>query len=287
MKQKSMLARLLAVLMMVTGLAAPALAADAQQDLVCLGGDLTDAQRDTVWNLLGMDRNAVKVVEVHIEDEKALLGKYVPAEKIGSRSLSSVGIHMTGSGSGISVSTHNITWVTAEMYSSAMATAGITDAQVTVVAPVGVSGTAALAGIFKAYETAANSTLSEQAKDVASEELVSTGELGEAIGKDEAAELIAMIKQKVVEAGLDDPEKIRTVIEEAAQQLGITLTEEQIQMLIDLMLKIGQLNIDPEQFSNALNSLYNGWKQLESKGLFEALKELINRFFNWIGSLFS
>ena len=50
------------------------------------------------------------------------------------------------------VTTSNITWCTPEMYISALATAGITDAKVVVAAPFEVSGTAALTGVYKAYE---------------------------------------------------------------------------------------------------------------------------------------
>ena len=45
-------------------------------------------------------------------------------------------------GSGMSVTTSNITWCTGEMYISALATAGITDARIVVAAPFEVSGTA-------------------------------------------------------------------------------------------------------------------------------------------------
>lgn len=94
------------------------------------------------------------------------------------------------------------------MYASALATAGVKDAEVKVACPVKVSGTAALAGIFKAYE-ATSGELSDIAKETATEELVTTGELGDIIGQEQAAELIAMIKQKILELGYDNPDTVR------------------------------------------------------------------------------
>lgn len=52
----------------------------------------------------------------------------------------------------MTVNTSHITYCTSQMYISALATAGITDAKITVTAPFDVSGTAALTGVYKAYE---------------------------------------------------------------------------------------------------------------------------------------
>ena len=59
---------------------------------------------------------------------------------------------MLGDEAGITVETHNIDWVTGDMYRGALLTAGIYDANIIVAAPFDVSGTAALLGIYKAYE---------------------------------------------------------------------------------------------------------------------------------------
>ena len=48
----------------------------------------------------------------------------------------------------------NINWVTDAMYTNALITAGVKDAEIQITAPFKVSGTAALTGLMKAYETA-------------------------------------------------------------------------------------------------------------------------------------
>ena len=125
-----------------------------------------------------------------------------------------------------------------------MATAGIENAGVIAAAPFPVSGTAALTGIMKAFEEITGEELDEEAKKVANEELVTTGDLGEDIGKDEAAALIKEIKERIVRERIKDPEDIKRIILEIAKELNIQLTEEQINQIIELMKKISQLDLD-------------------------------------------
>lgn len=68
------------------------------------------------------------------------------------------------------VQTHNISRITDEMYLNALMTAGVKDAKVYVTAPFEVSGTAALTGLMKAYETTSGEKISEDVKKVANEE---------------------------------------------------------------------------------------------------------------------
>ena len=149
------------------------------ESFVCYGDDLNSEQFEKVMNLLGADLSKDQLIKVTIDDEKALLGSIISADKIGSRSLSSARVTLTGEGTGISVTTQNINWVTSSMYSSALATAGVDNARIVVAAPVEVSGTAALAGILKAYESAASTQLSDEAKAVAGSEMVLTGDLAD------------------------------------------------------------------------------------------------------------
>ena len=82
-------------------------------------------------------------------------------------------------GSGLSVTVNNVSWCTPDMYRNAFTTAGITDARITVAAPFPVSGTAALAGIYKAYEDMTGQKLDTAVKDVGTQELTVTGTEGE------------------------------------------------------------------------------------------------------------
>ncbi|MGI6316265.1 MAG: DUF1002 domain-containing protein [Christensenellales bacterium] len=261
---------------------------------VCLGYNLTEKQKEQVLKYMGLtmsEAEAIGIVYVHIEDEHALLDSYISADKIGSRSLSSVYIVMEEEGYGIRVDTHNINWVSPSMYTNALITAGIANAKVIVAAPLSVSGTAALAGVYKAYESASGVELSESAKDAASAELITTGELGELFGSEEAAALMAEIKAEVLEKSLTNPDEIRKAIRDIAAAQNISLTDEQVEQILEVIQKIAALDIDPQQFFQQIVRFKQNMDTLQQKNQ-EALSvvQKIVQFFiklgDWLRNLF-
>ena len=261
------------------------------ESFVCYGDDLNSEQFEKVMNLLGADLSKDQLIKVTIDDEKALLGSIISADKIGSRSLSSARVTLTGEGTGISVTTQNINWVTSSMYSSALATAGVDNARIVVAAPVEVSGTAALAGILKAYESAASTQLSDEAKAVAGSEMVLTGDLADMIGSDDAVELLVMVKNAIAEYHLDDYDSLRPYVEQGAKQLGVQLTEDQIDQITKLGVQIAKLDLDPEKLAGQLNGLVDNIQKIQkvqqsAGSIFTNIKTAVQGFFNWIGSWF-
>src|SRR5699024_5588316 len=105
-------------------------------------------------------------------------------------------------------------------------TAGVEDADVYVTAPVEVSGTAALTGLIKAYEIAAEIEIPEEQKQVANEEMVKTAELSDSIGIEEATELMNRIKEEIAKNPVETEDDLRELIRRIAEELGITLTDE-------------------------------------------------------------
>jgi hypothetical protein len=117
-----------------------------------IAADLSEEEIAQVYQAFGVSRGSVIELRVTNQEERQSLEGYVAPSLIGSRAISSVYVELLPSGSGMDVSTYNITWCTPAMYMSALATAGITAAKIVVAAPYGVSGTAALTGVYKAYE---------------------------------------------------------------------------------------------------------------------------------------
>ena len=261
------------------------------KSFTCYGNDLTSEQFTTVVKLLGTDVGNDTLIAVTHEDEVSLLGNVVSADKIGTRALSSARVTLAGEGTGISVTTHNITWVTPSMFSSALTTAGVENAVIVVAAPMEVSGTAALAGILKAYEVAADKTLSAEAKEAAGSEMVLTGELSDLIGSEDAVELLAMVKQAIADYHLDDYNSLRPYVVEGAKQLGVELTEEQIDQITALGVKIAKLDLDPDKLANSLNGFIDNIQKIEkakqsTQSIFSGIKNAVQGFFSWIGSWF-
>ena len=142
---KKLLAVFLAVCLL-TGLGS-AFALDAGEARAVIGSDLTDEQAATVYSSFGVRRGDVPELKVTNAEERQYLDGLVDSAVIGTRSISCVYIEILPAGSGLDVSTNNITWCSKEMYINALVTAGIDDARVIVSAPWAVSGTAGLTGI--------------------------------------------------------------------------------------------------------------------------------------------
>jgi uncharacterized protein YpuA (DUF1002 family) len=264
---------------------------DEGKTVVSLGANLSADQKEQILKLFGVKREEAEIIEVTNQEERSYLEGMVSDKKIGNRAISSAYVEVLGEGRGILVETHNINWVTREMYANAMATAGVENAHVIAAAPFSVSGTAALTGVMKAFEKATGEKLSEEGKKAANEELVTTGELGEDIGKDKAASLVKGVKERVVREKVKDPEKIRDIIIDVAGDLNINITQQNMDQLADLMEKISHLDLNVDQISGQLQNISRGLDKVgqtinENKGIFQQILDAIKGFFAWLARVF-
>ena len=233
---------------------------------LALGADLSDDQKNTVLSLMGIDPANLanyNVTYVTNAQEHQYLDSYVDSSKIGSKSWSSVVIVKRKKGNGLNISTNNITYCTVGMYKNALTTAGITDADIIVAGPKPISGTAALVGIFEAYEAMTGEAVQDNVVDAALNELVVTGELEASIQgltDQEVEEFIAYIKSLIAEKGLTDEKSINEAIDEACDKYGVTLSDDERQKIVDLLLKITSLGLDLSGLVDYAASLYNSFK---------------------------
>ena len=183
-----------------------------------IGADLTEQNIADVYAAFGISRGSVAELEVTNADEREYLTGYVDDSLIGTRAISCVYIELMPEGSGLDVTTSNISWCKPEMYVSALATAGITDARVIVAAPFEVSGTAALTGVYLAYEDITGETLDETAKLVGTQELTMTAELADQIGSFDSVEIVNELKLILDETQNMTDDELRAQIEEIASQ---------------------------------------------------------------------
>ena len=206
----------------------------AQDSRAVIGADLTEEQIKTVYQLFGVSRGSVSELTVTNAEERQYLEGLVDEKVIGHYAISCVYVKLLDEGEGLNVDTYNISWCTAEMYKNALVTAGITDAKIVVAAPFEVSGTAALTGIYKAYESITGNSLDEIAKAVGTQELTITGELAEQIGNLDATEIVNGLKEILGETAKMSDEELRKEIQDIASQYAVSLTDKQIDQLIDL-----------------------------------------------------
>lgn len=257
--------------------------------IVTLGEDLTDSQKQDLLEEMDVPKD-VETVTVTNEEEHQYLGEYISKAQIGSKAISSTKITIGEKDSGLNVETNNINWVTKEMYANALTTAGVTDADIYVTAPFEVSGTAALTGILKAYEVKADVEIPEEKKQVANEEMVKTVKLGDRVGADKATELMTKIKQELAENPVETEEDLRALIQRVAEDVGITLTEEELNGLVSLFNKMKDLNIDWDQVKNNLENVRNNLSEFlnkeETQGFIRTILDFLIQLIEALKNLF-
>ena len=253
--------------------AAPLVVRADSSKVVTLGANLTDSQKNSMYEYFGTSSDKAEVIEVTNADERKYLEGVAPDEQIGTRTYSCSYVEPTTSG-GIQVKVSNLTYVTSSMISSTLLTSGVKNCNVVAASPIEVSGTGALTGIMMAYEKASGKELSEAQKATATEELVTTGDLAKDLGQDTASDLINDVKESVIEDKLTDPSDIQDAISDAADKQGITLTDDQLAKITSLMESISQYDYDVKALKKTLDNL-NG----KSGGFFSNLLSSIKGFF--------
>ncbi|UTR14412.1 DUF1002 domain-containing protein [Salipaludibacillus sp. LMS25] len=260
-------------------------------EIVTLGEDLTPQQRETLLNEMNVNENEVLIVTVTNEEEHQYLGDYISASVIGSNALSSSKITLLEEGEGVDVETNRINWVSEGMYANALITAGVKDANIYVTAPFNVSGTGALTGLIKAYEASTDEVIPEDQKQVANEELVKTAELSDEHGVEDATELMARIKEALAEEDIETEEDLRALIQRIAGELGMTLTDEELNGLVSLFNRMKDLNIDWDQVQNQIGKIRENIGDFlsseEGQGFIQSILDFISSLIDIVRGWFS
>ena len=252
MKKGKLLAALICSASMVMGSVIPSVPAMADgMKVVTLGADLSDAQKNTMLKYFKVDSSQVQIIYVTNQDEKDHLSAYVPAEQIGSRTVSCAYVKPTQSG-GIKVRTANLNWVTCNMIASSLSTSGVKNCEVVAACPFEVSGTGALTGIQMAYETASGEKLDETKKQIATEEMVVTGNLASEVGQDEATNVINQAKMQIIGDNVQNADDIYNIVYNIVNNNNISLTDDQINTIVNLLQQIADQNYDYSDMEETL-----------------------------------
>lgn len=248
--------------------------------VVTIGADLNAQQKQMMLDYFGVSENEAMIINVTNAEERKYLQGVATDAQLGRRTISCAYVEPTSGKDGINVKTANLTWVTSSMIASTLTTAGLTSANVIAAAPYAVSGTGALTGVIKAFEDASGEKLDETKKELANEELVTTGDLGDEIGQDKAAGVVNDVKNEVIKEGTSDTTQIADIINNVTNNYNVTLTPEQIRALTSLMEKIGAQNYNYNDIKvtlenvkfNINENLSAIGENVDTVGLFEKIK---------------
>lgn len=262
--------------------------------IVVYGANLTADQKATVQQALEITSSAA-IEEITVSGQD--LVKYIKDGNPNARMFSSAKITQRDGGSGLTidiVTPSNITQITSEVYASAMLTAGIEDALVEVAAPNPVTGHSALVGIYKAYEVTTGETLDKERTDVANDELSIATQITENAGIDDAkvAELLTSIKQQIAELNPATREDVEQIVSEQLSKFQIELSDADRQLLVDLMDRISNLNIDFDKWSQQLTDLSKDIEEkfgtfiTENEGFWESVKSFFQNIMDTVSGWF-
>ena len=252
MKKRNIMVALLCSMCLAVSSPIPAMADGTK--VVTLGADLTQDQKNTMMNYFKADSSQVHVITVTNQDERNLLGNYVPSEQIGTRTLSCAYVKPTQSG-GIKVRTANLNYVTCNMIATALSTAGVTNCEVVAACPYEVSGTGALTGVMKAYESASGQELDSTKKDLAAKEVVVTGDVAQQVGQDNATNIINQAKLQIIGDNIQNADEIYNIVNNIAVQNGVTLTQDELDTIVSLLQQIAQQNYDIQEMKKTLEDI--------------------------------
>lgn len=252
-----------------------------------IGANITTEQKTAVYKTFGIGEGSVTELTVTNSEERQYLDGLVDESVIGTKSISCVYIEVLGEGEGLDVSVSNINWCTKEMYLNALVTAGISDAKLIVTSPVaGISGTAALTGVYKAYEDITGKPLDEVAKLAGTQELVVTADLADQIGSYDAVTIVNELKKVLGETVNMTDDEVKAEIKSIAAENNIAISDGQVDQLVSLCRSLEKL--DPEELKARVESFQDTVKKLAgAQAKLEEFGESMQKFFESVGKFFS
>lgn len=186
------------------------------------------------------------------------------------------------------------------MIANTLVTAGIDSCDVVAAAPKQVSGTGALTGIIKAYETVTDETLDAEKTELAMEELFETAELGSEIGQEEASAVMNEVKAQVIKDNVTDQQKVEDIVNEVADYYNVQIPEEKVDDVSKLMVDIGSKDYDYDKIQGTMEDLQDKIVENmddvkesmirageESSGILSAIGGFFAGIFGAIGDFFS
>ena len=294
MKFKSFISKILVFIIALTTISFCQNSKIAKADsfkVVTLGDDLTDEQKSQMLKYFNVTENDANILTITSAEEYEALGDVATPAQLGTRAISCSYVEPTTEG-GLDIKSNNLTWVTVGMIRNALITAGITDAKVVVSAPFKVSGTAALTGVLKGFENSSSGQkIDEDKKEAANEEIVVTGDLGETIGQDDAANLMNDIKTEVIKKNPDSEKQIDKIIDKSVDKYDYELSDEDKEKIKSVMTKINDLDIEYKSIKDQLNEVQDSLKDKinaeEVKGFFATIGSFFSKIWHWFVGLFS
>ncbi len=156
----------------------------------------------------------------------------------------------------VTVDKSKITTITAEMYISALKSAGITHGHVYVTSPVSATGESALAGIMNSYEAATDVKIPEKVKQAANDEIYTEAAIVEKdnVTPEDLTKVVDNVKDTVQKNNITDHKTIVNIINNYTVNNNIKLSNSSIENLATSIGGVQSVQGDVQNYSNKVTN---------------------------------
>ena len=158
------------------------------------------------------------------------------------------------------VDTSKITKINAKMYESALKTVGLSYGKVYITSPIEDSGETAISGVLDSYESVTNIEIPYNVQKVANLEIYTQAEIvdNSNITSDELADLVSVVKSKVIGENITDHTKIVNLIKNYTNESNLNITNNDVDKLADLLIEIQLVQNDANKYKNTVSGFMDG-----------------------------
>ena len=157
----------------------------------------------------------------------------------------------------VTVDTSKITVITADMFISALKTAGIDHGHIYVTSPVPATGESALAGIMNSYEEATNVTIPDNVKNAANDEIVTEAEIVESenVTAEQVSDLVDNVKEIVINQNITNHTTIVNIIYNYTVENNLHLSNSSIEKLAITIENVQSVQDDVENYTKEVDKV--------------------------------
>jgi len=157
----------------------------------------------------------------------------------------------------VTVDKSKITTITADMYISALKSAGITHGHAYVTSPISATGESALAGIMNSYEAATNVQIPDTVKQAANEEIYTESEIvqNDNVSAENLTKLVDDVKETVQKDNITDHKTIVNIIYNYTVNNNINLTNSSIENLATSIGGVQAVQGDVQNYSSQVTQI--------------------------------
>ena len=106
-----------------------------------------------------------------------------------------------------------------------------------------------------AYESASGQKLDSAKKDLATKEVVVTGNLAQQVGEDNATNIINQAKLQIIGKNVQNADEIYNIVNNIAVENHVTFSSDEMDAIVSLLQQIAQQSYDIEQMKTTLEEI--------------------------------